>query len=110
MPQASNPDASSVLKFTAIFSSIRPGWRRAHGCSALSLTRMLSIANGVKVVRNALRRAQHDLNCAHPDLAGKAAIADEITDASSASRRVPDLALGEIAKIAGFRLRELIPG
>jgi 2-oxo-4-hydroxy-4-carboxy--5-ureidoimidazoline (OHCU) decarboxylase len=36
----------------------------------------------VKVVRNALRRAQHDLICAHPDLAGKAAIADEITDAS----------------------------
>jgi 2-oxo-4-hydroxy-4-carboxy-5-ureidoimidazoline decarboxylase len=36
----------------------------------------------VEVVRNASRRAQHNLIYAHPDLGGKAAIAGEIMGAS----------------------------
>ena len=60
MPQACNPDASSVRKITAealsrldqsSFISVlgdifehSPWVGRAHGCSALSLTRMLCIS------------------------------------------------------------------
>jgi OHCU decarboxylase len=125
MPQASNPDASSVRKITAeafpasikaasfpfwaIFSSIRPGWGRAHGCSALSLTRMLCIANG-EGCPDALRRAQHDLICAHPDLAGKAAIADEITDASKREQAGSGLGFGRDRKNRGFSVARAIPG
>ena len=123
-------------------------------------------ARMVEIVRQAGRQAQHDLINAHPDLAGKAAIAGEITDASKREqagsglgqltpdefarfqelnaaykekfgfpfimavrgsgkqeildafperlRNTPDeefgRALGEIEKIARFRLRELVQG
>jgi len=158
MPSVSNPGASSVRKITA------EGLSRLDQSSFISvlgdiLEHSPWVAEGtwpfrpfadadalhkrmVEVVRNASRRAQHDLICAHPDLAGKAAIAGEITDASKREqagsglgsllavrgsnktdilagfaerlKNSPDQeferALGEIAKIAGFRLHELIPG
>ncbi|MGB9204174.1 MAG: 2-oxo-4-hydroxy-4-carboxy-5-ureidoimidazoline decarboxylase [Terriglobales bacterium] len=182
MQSVSNPDASSVRKITA------EGLSRLDQSSFISVLGDIFehspwVAEGawpfrpfadadalhkrmVEVVRNASRRAQHDLICAHPDLAGKAAIAGEITDASKREqagsglgsltkdefvrfqelntaykakfgfpfimavrgniktdimagfaerlKNSPDQeferALGEIAKIAGFRLHELIPG
>jgi 2-oxo-4-hydroxy-4-carboxy-5-ureidoimidazoline decarboxylase len=64
----------------------------------------------VKVVRNALRRAQHDLICAHPDLAGKAAIADEITDASKRKQAGSGLGFGRDRKNRGFSVARAIPG
>jgi 2-oxo-4-hydroxy-4-carboxy-5-ureidoimidazoline decarboxylase len=59
----------------------------------------------VKVVRNALRRAQQDLICAHPDLAGKAAIADEITNASK--REQAGSGLGSLTLDEFVRFQEL---
>ena len=124
-PQVSNPDASSVRKITAeafpasikaasfpfwvIFSSILPGWRRAHGRSALLLTRMLCISewwrlSGMPLVaRSSILSARTLILPERPRSRTKSRMP------RSASRRVPDLALGEIAKIAGFRLRELSP-
>ena len=180
MPPVSNSDASSVSKITAeelsrldqsSFISVlgdifeyspwvaEGAWSFRPFADADALHSRM-----VEVVRNASRRAQYDLICAHPDLAGKAAIADEITDASKREqagsglgsltpdeferfqelnaaykakfgfpfimavrgsnktdilagfverlKNSPDQefdrALGEIAKIAGFRLHELI--
>lgn len=181
MPSVSNPDDSSERKITA------EGLSRLDQRSFISILGDIFehspwVAEGawpfrpfadadalhkrmVEVVWNASRRAQQDLICAHPDLAGKAAIAGEITDASKREqagsglasltpdefarfqelnaaykakfgfpfimavrgsdktdilagfverlKNSPDQefdrALGEIAKIAGFRLNELIP-
>jgi OHCU decarboxylase len=59
----------------------------------------------VEVVRNASRRAQHDRICAHPDLAGKAAIAGEITDASK--REQSGSGLGSLTPDEFARFQEL---
>ena len=40
----------------------------------------------VRAVADAPRRAQMDLICAHPDLAGKAALAGELTDSSTSEQ------------------------
>ena len=96
MPPVSTPDASSARKITAeglpasiSFISVlgdifehspwvaEGAWPFRPFARADALHKRM-----VEVVRNASRRAQHDLICAHPDLAGKAAIAGEITDAS----------------------------
>ena len=82
MPSVSDPDASSVRKITA------EGLSRLNQCSFISVLGDIFehspwVAEGawpfrpfadadalhkrmVEVVRNASRRAQHDLICAHP--------------------------------------------
>ena len=59
----------------------------------------------VEVVRAADRKAQHALICAHPDLAGKAAIAGEITDASK--REQAGSGLGQLTPDEFARFQEL---
>jgi 2-oxo-4-hydroxy-4-carboxy-5-ureidoimidazoline decarboxylase len=59
----------------------------------------------VEVVRQAGYQAQHDLINAHPDLAGKAAIAGEITDASK--REQASSGLGQLTPDEFARFQDL---
>jgi 2-oxo-4-hydroxy-4-carboxy-5-ureidoimidazoline decarboxylase len=121
MPSVSTPDASSARKITAeglsrldesSFISVlgdifehspwvaEGAWPFRPFASADALHKRM-----VEVVRNASRREQHDLVSAHPDLAGKAAIAGEITEASK--REQAGSGLGNLTPDEFVRFQEL---
>ena len=121
MPSTSNPPASSGRKFTAeelsrldqsSFVSVlgdifehspwvaEGAWSFRPFADTEALHKRM-----VEVVRSASRRARHDLISAHPDLAGKAAIAGEITDASK--REQAGSGLGSLTPDEFARFQEL---